>query len=280
MELVLSFREKIKQKVNQAIKQFSMFNRQDRLLLAISGGKDSLGLASLLKDLNYSFSCLFIDLELGEFSLKSAEKVSLFCKKLQLPMQKVSVREELGIDMQDVMAHYPKNACAACGSIKRKIFNRYALKNSFDVLVTGHQLDDEAFALFSNNFRWDFFYLKKSFPVSNSKDGFIKRGKPLCFCRENETGQYALEEGIDFITDKCPFSATNTRSFYKNIFIEFEKKYPHWLEEYYKNFLNQYALLNSIESDRAELKRCQLCGDLTAHEICRVCLIKNHDWKR
>ena len=151
---------KIKHQVSKSIKQYNMFSRKDKILLGVSGGKDSFALAWILKKLNYPFSALFIDLEIPHFSSISLQTTKNFLKNLQIPLIEVSLKQELGYSMQEAKKDYPNNLCALCGTLKRKIFNVITKKVEFDVFCTGHNLEDEAENLLADNLRWDWEYMK------------------------------------------------------------------------------------------------------------------------
>lgn len=270
----------IHHKISNAIKKFQMFSRQEKILVALSGGKDSISLAHSLKNLNYKIECVFIDLGIPGISAKSLKISQDFTKIFQIPLTIVSSKSIEAITMPEIAEKYPERSCAACGSIKRKILNDFALKNSFDVLTTGHHLEDEAVGLFANNLRWDFSYLKKSVPLLKEKEAFIKRAKPLCFCHEEEIREYSQSLNIEIMGDTCPYSDEGTRKKYRAVLDCIEKFFPRFTEEYYKNFLNHYEFLNQFEEKNLKLNPCEECGDLTVSKVCRVCLIKKGLWKR
>jgi uncharacterized protein (TIGR00269 family) len=177
-------------------------------------------------------------------------------------------------------ARYPAQSCAVCGSFKRKMLNRFALEKGFDVLVTGHHMEDEIVSLFANNLRWDWGYLKKSVPAMKKKKGFIKRAKPLCYCRNDEMLEYAAEENIETVELICPYSEKGTRRKYEKVMEEVERQFPGMGEQYYKNFLKNFNFLENFQEEGLSLKTCELCGEITSHSPCRICLIKRGEWKR
>ena len=69
--------------------------------------------------------------------------------------------------------------CAACGTLKRHYFDRAARDGGFDVLATGHNLDDEAAVLLGNVLHWQTEYLGRQVPVLEERPGFPRKVKPL-----------------------------------------------------------------------------------------------------
>ncbi len=276
----MNIEKRIKNKVNQAIKKYNMFTRKEKVLVAVSGGKDSLSLIVVLKELNFNIECLFIDLGFKKFSQLSLSKIEKITTHYKIPLHIVKAKELVGVTIPQAVVKYPQNACAVCGSIKRKIYNSFAKEGGFHILVTGHHLDDEAANLLADNLRWDWGYMKKAQPLLNEKYGFIKRGKPFCFVREKESRAYALLKNIDFIHETCPYEKNASRRKYEKILSKMDEVFPNMVEQYYKNYLKKYHSFKVFPEEMLILNPCQICGDLTTHHTCRVCLIKQKKWKR
>ncbi len=85
--------------------------------------------------------------------------------------------------------------CSACGLSKRHIFDRATLDGGYDVVATGHNLDDEAAVLLGNVLRWDLAYLARQRPVLPGGDGFPRKVKPLVRLGERETAAYCVLTG-------------------------------------------------------------------------------------
>src|SRR5260370_616961 len=102
----------------------------------------------------------------------------------------------------------PRPPCSACGTMKRHYFDAAALEGGFDVLVTGHNLDDEAARLMGNVLRWQTDHLARQRPVlPATHPKFVRKVKPLYLTSEYETAVYAFMRGIDYIVDECPNAA-------------------------------------------------------------------------
>ena len=105
--------------------------------------------------------------------------------------------------------------CSACGLSKRHLFDDAALEGGYDVVVTGHNLDDEAAVLFGNTMRWDIDYLARQLPVLPAGDGFPRKVKPLVRLTERETAAWCIVRGIDYQVEECPMAAGNRHLGYK-----------------------------------------------------------------
>ena len=147
------FRAFFSRQVSRGIEMLNLFTKEDHILVALSGGKDSLALVLELAQQGYDVTGLHLDLGIPGSSDKARSMVERFCQKWQLKLHVVSFEEE-GIAIPKVKAHLRRPICSACGTIKRYYFNKVALDLNYTVLATGHNLDDEVARLFSNTLRW------------------------------------------------------------------------------------------------------------------------------
>ena len=105
--------------------------------------------------------------------------------------------------------------CSACGLSKRHLFDAAARDGGYDVVATGHNLDDEAAVLFGNTLRWDVDYLARQLPVLPGAAAFPKKVKPLVRLTERETAAWCIMRGIDYQVEECPMAAGNRHLGYK-----------------------------------------------------------------
>src|SRR5204862_1723746 len=127
----------------------------------------------------------------------------------------IKLREDYGYDIPTAAAVTRRVPCSACGLSKRHLFDTAALEGGYTVLVTGHNLDDEAAVLFGNTLRWDVEYLARQLPVLPARDGFPKKVKPLIRLTERETAAWCIVRGIDYIVEECSMAAGNRHLGYK-----------------------------------------------------------------
>ena len=97
--------------------------------------------------------------------------------------------------------------CSACGLSKRHLFDAAAREGGYDVVATGHNLDDEAAVLLGNTLRWDIDYLARQLPVLPGGNGFPRKVKPLVRLTERETAAWCIVRGIDYQVEECPMAA-------------------------------------------------------------------------
>ncbi len=154
-----------RRQVAKAIEDYDMLSPDDRILVAVSGGKDSLAVWDMLIEVGYQADGLYIGLGIGEYSTDSGEYVQRFAEERGLHLQTVDLRDEYGYDVPTASRATERVPCSACGLSKRHLFDKAALDGGYDVVVTGHNLDDEAAVLFGNTLRWDIEYLARQMPV-------------------------------------------------------------------------------------------------------------------
>ncbi len=253
-----------------------MFSRKDKILVAVSGGKDSLVLWRLLTNLGYQADGLFIDLNIDDFSLPSRRLSENMAEELNRPLHIVSLKKEVGIGIADLKTR-TKKYCSLCGSLKRYFMNRLARKEGYDVLVTGHNLDDEASSLLSNVVNWQFKYLARKYPVLPEGQGFVRKAKPLCRVTPFEIREYALRSKIEFFEERCPFSPEATRLVYAEMMDALEAKMPGTKLRFYMDYLRKaYPLFHEKHEDfiGRPLVQCALCGEPAVSSPCFVCKLR------
>lgn len=281
----------------RAIEKYKMFSRHERVLVAVSGGKDSLALWDVLLRLGYQADGLYIALGINDpipYSDVSLEKTRAFLTSVIASQAQHSpvCDSESALQTPRAMTHTPTlhvvdiaqtygktipeiarakmrgqgRPCAACGLTKRYVMNRLALEKGYTVLATGHNLDDEIAVLFQNTLRWQMGYLARQAPVlPASHEGLVKKVKPFCRFYERETATYALVRGIDYIYDECPHAIGNLTNFYKTLLNQLEAESPGAKLAFYLEFLRArsegaFAHFNQTE----ELHACEVCGQPTS----------------
>ena len=269
------FFELCRRQVTKAIDHFGMLDHDDKVLVAVSGGKDSLAVWDLLIELGYRADGLYIGLGIGEYSDVSGEHARAFARERGLNLVEVSLRDDYGFDIPTAAKATRRVPCSACGTSKRHLFDKAALDGGYDVLVTGHNLDDEAAVLFGNTLRWDVEYLARQLPVLEARDGFPKKVKPLVRLTERETAAWCILRGIDYLVDECPMAIGNKHLSYKAALNAIEEQSPGSKASFYLNFLDNMAPLleGRTAAATASLQPCVSCGAPTTGELCAFCRV-------
>jgi uncharacterized protein (TIGR00269 family) len=258
-----------------------MFTREEKVLVAVSGGKDSLSLWDILVRLGYQADGLYIGLGIDggiRYSDESHRLTDQFAKKHDLKLHVVDVEKEYGqsIPVLAEQTHRGKGKpCAVCGLTKRHEMNRIARDLGYDVLATGHNLDDEAAVLFGNTLTWTSEYLLRQGPVLPENEGLARKVKPLCRFYEREMTAYAIARGIEYIYDECPFAEGSQSIYYKELLNQLETARPGAKLAFYLSFLEARKsgkLFIEKNVEQAHMHPCTRCRQLTsAPGLCSFC---------
>jgi uncharacterized protein (TIGR00269 family) len=262
-----------REQVRRAIDAFDMMRPGERVLVAVSGGKDSLGAWDLLVDLGYETDGLYLGLGIGDYSDASGRYARDFAAPRGLKLVEIDIPGEYGFDIETAAATVRRPPCGACGLSKRHLFNQAALDGGYDVVATGHNLDDEAAVLFGNVLRWDAPYLGRQYPVLPATPGFVRKVKPLVRLSEREMAAYCVIRGIDYIVEECPMAEGNRHLVYKEALNTLEQKSPGAKANFLFSFLERghERFAGDAESERDELTPCTVCGSPTTGEVCAFC---------
>ena len=260
-----------KKRVKKAIDKFSLISEGEKILVAISGGKDSLSLAYILHDLGYSIEGLYIDLGISKYSDISKEKAINFSQQIDMKLNILSVKDFFyGLSVYDIAKLTRRPACSICGHIKRYLLNKYGYENNFISLATGHNLDDETGVLFGNMINWQMDYLKRQNPYLPSNGKLLKKIKPLVLCSEREMAAFAIINKIDYIENECPYVGGSTYLFNKKLVNKLEAHSPGSKLRYYQGFLDNKKIFGDKQ---ITFKACKVCGYPTTSEVCTFCTL-------
>jgi uncharacterized protein (TIGR00269 family) len=258
--------------VERAVRRERMFTSQDRVLVAVSGGKDSLVLWDVLLRLGYRASGLHLNLGIGDYSRESQEKCEAFARQHGAELLVVDIPAEYGVGVEGLARLSGRVACSACGLSKRYLFNRVARERGFHVVATAHNLDDEAAVLLGNLIAGNTEALVRQAPVLESTHpGLVKKVKPLYRIAERETAAYAVLRGIDYVLDECPNSLGARSLLLKEALNLLEREAPGTKQSLYWNFLEKLRPMLRSAQEPAALRGCAHCGEPTTAEVCAFC---------
>ncbi len=262
-----------REQVRRAIDEFDMVEPGDRLLVAVSGGKDSLAAWEMLTELGYDAAGLYVGLGIDDYSDTSLDHARRFATGRDLDLLEVDLRDEYGYDIPTAADRSRRSPCSACGLSKRHVFDRVAMEGGYDALVTGHNLDDEAAVLFGNVLRWQIDYLARQQPVLPARDGLPRKVKPLVRLSERETAAYCIVSGIDYQVDECPMAKGNRHIAYKEALNAIELDSPGTKADFYLSFQRRGIrhFEDAGEAARDQLGSCQRCGAPSPSELCAFC---------
>ncbi|HNO32370.1 MAG TPA: hypothetical protein PKI78_11335, partial [Anaerolineales bacterium] len=212
------------------------------------------------------------------YSHESQRLTEKFAQERNLKLHVVDIEKEYGHSipvLADISHRGHGRPCAVCGLAKRHEMNRIARDLGYDVLATGHNLDDEAAVLFGNTLQWYPEYLLRQGPVLDASDGLARKVKPLCRFYEREMTAYALARGIEYIYEECPFAEGSQQIFYKESLNQLENVRPGTKLTFYLKFLEAKRsgeLFVEKDAGLKHLHACTQCGQATsAPGLCSFC---------
>jgi uncharacterized protein (TIGR00269 family) len=265
-----------REQVRRAIDGHDMIRPGERVLVAVSGGKDSLALWDILCDLGYAVDGLYLGLGIGEYSDASRDEAVRYARARGLELRTVDLATDHGFDIPGAAAATRRAPCGACGLSKRHLFNAVALEHGYDVVATGHNLDDEAAVLLGNVLRWDAGYLGRQHPVLPATEGFVRKVKPLVRLGERETAAYCVVRRIDYQVEECPMADGNRHLGYKEVLNDLEHRSPGTKAAFLFGFVERGhpRFAGTADDERAALRACDVCGAPTPGDVCAFCRLR------
>jgi uncharacterized protein (TIGR00269 family) len=273
------FLDHCRKQVERAIHDFEMFSPGDRCLVAVSGGKDSLAVWDLLLELGHDATGFHVGLGIGDYSDESGRHARAFARSRNRELIEVDLESSYGINVSSASAGSGRAPCSACGLSKRHLFDKAALDGGYDVLVTGHNLDDEAAVLYGNVLRWDNRALSRQHPVLPAGNGLPRKVKPLIRLTERETAAYCVLRSLDYQVEECPMAAGNKHLLYKAALGTAEAHSPGTKNAFYFGFLRnarEAFVASQADTGTLVLGSCTRCGATSTSEVCAFCRLVEH----
>lgn len=259
----------LEKRVSDTIKKYHLIDAGDVPVVAVSGGKDSLSVWHILNRLGFGADGIYVDLGIGEYSQQSLEKIQKTAEALKRRVFVFHIRKIFERSIDEIARTIRRVPCSACGMIKRYVMNKVCMDHGFNVLITGHNLDDEAAALMGNLLYWKEEYLWKKSPLLEGREGHLSRKiKPLFLCSEREMAAYALISKIDYIYEECPFSTDAKSLTYKSILNKLEEESPGTKLQFIKGYLK---MVKSDEEKARDMSYCSSCGYPCYGDKCNMC---------
>lgn len=278
------FVKSIEERARATISRYGMLKFDDKLAVAVSGGKDSVSLLHVLMKLerNYpkaSLTALTIDEGIAGYREEALNIAAENCQKLGVHHFIFSFKELYGLTLDEIIQRLRKNGetrlstCACCGVLRRKALNIAARRLRANKIVTAHNLDDEAQTVLLNIFHGDVMRIAREKPVTDLVHSkFVQRIKPFCEIPERETALYAFLKKIRFQSTRCPYASEALRNDVRKMLNLMEEKHVGL----------KFTVLSSIERVRpaleeldrkSEFRECSECGEPTSDIICNSCRI-------
>ncbi len=263
------FNRYFEKKVLHTISNFNLLARNEKIAVAVSGGKDSLSLLFLLRKSGYNVTALSIDEGIADYRDKTLKHMVGMCNNYGIPYKIVYFKDIFGRALDDILSSEKVRPCSVCGIFRRYLINRAA--KDFDVLATAHNLDDEAQAVVMNLIKGNIGLLQRQGPVSglNYSGTFVKRVKPFFLTSEKEIMAYSVINKLNAAFGECPYVGVSFRLKVRDLLNDTEMKKPGTKKRLIEWFL--YYKKNLCPAEEINISCCQLCQAPSQHEICSAC---------
>jgi uncharacterized protein (TIGR00269 family) len=285
------FTQSIEEKTRATVAKYGMFRFDDRIALAVSGGKDSVSLLHVLAMLERrhpkaQLVAVTVDEGIKGYRDDALNIAAENCEELGVEHHTVSFRSMFGSTFDSMVKRISETddvkltPCACCGVLRRKALNVAAREMGADKLATAHTLDDETQTTLLNVLHGDVLRIAKEKPVTDKvHPKLVQRVKPFCEIPERETALYAYVKGIRFQSNPCPYASEALRNEVRVMLNTMEEKHPGM----------KYTIFKSIEKIRPALEEtakneglseCIECGEPTTNKVCRTCQLLRHAGSR
>ncbi len=267
------FKNSLRDRVQTTINRHRMFDHWSRVAVAVSGGKDSLTLLHILKEIEdeshgSELIAVTVDEGIGGYRDEALGIVERACREVGVEWRLVSFRDLFDASMDEIATRDRiLGACSFCGVLRRRALNEAAKSVDADRLATGHTLDDMAQSALLNLLRGDIGKMASLDPGGYASPGFVRRVKPLCEVPERETAFYAYLQGFELQSTPCPYAGEAMRGDARAFLNEMEAKRPGTLFTTYNTALRLIPTSAAVEA----MKTCKICGAPSVGDICRVC---------
>ncbi len=275
------FSESIENKVRAVIVKHKMLNHNDRVAVAVSGGKDSMGLLHVLAGMERKFPkaslvAVTVDEGIKGYRDEALAIVAETCRELGIPHHVVSFKTLYGCTLDEMVTRMREREgeltpCAFCGVLRRKAMNTAALEVGATKIATGHTLDDEVQTSLLNIFHGDVPRLATEKPVTEVvHPRLVQKVKPFCEIPERETALYAFVKGLSFQSSPCPYASEALRNDIRGLLNRMEERHAGTKFTVFKSIERMRPALEGL-AEKGEFKECRECGEPSSGELCMAC---------
>ena len=275
------FVRSVEEKVRATIAKYKMLEFDDRIAVAVSGGKDSVSLLHVLVKMERDYPkaslvAVTVDEGIKGYRDEALKIAAENCKKLGINHHIVSFKELYRYTLDEIVKRLKKGKggltpCAYCGVLRRRALNVAARKVKADKIATAHTLDDETQTILLNIFHGDVLRIAREKPVTDeAHPKLVQKVKPFCEIPEKETALYAYVRQVKFQSAPCPYASEALRNDIRMMLNRMEEKHSGIKFTIFKSMEGIRPALEDI-ARKEGLKECSECGEPTTEKICKTC---------
>lgn len=215
--------QKIVGLVRRCVDDYHMIESGDKIAVGVSGGKDSLTLLVLLRELQryypkpFSLAAVTIDMGLGGMDFSP---VQALCDRLEVPFTKI--KTEIG----PIIFEYrqEKNPCSMCAKMRRGALNDAIRELGFNKVALGHHFDDAV-----ETFLMSLFYEGRIGcfePVTYLSRSGVTQIRPMLYIGEKAIEHFAQAQQLPVVRNVCPADKHTKRQEIKELIASLQTQYP------------------------------------------------------
>jgi tRNA 2-thiocytidine biosynthesis protein TtcA len=225
--------KRLRHQVGQAIADFNMIEDGDRVMVCLSGGKDSYTLLDILLKLRAKapvhFELVAVHLDQKQPGY-DPDVLPAYLRARGVPFQ---ILEQDTYSVVKRLVPEGKTMCSLCSRLRRGSLYAHAAGHGYTKIALGHHRDDFVETLFLNLFHQA--ALKAMPPKLRSDDGRNVLIRPLAYCREDDIATYAQQEGFPIMPcNLCGSQENLQRKAVKAMLAEWEQKHPGRIENIFR----------------------------------------------
>ena len=271
------FIESIEKKVIKTVKKEKLLDKGDKVLVALSGGKDSVTTLEILnsfRKMNVIDICaVTVDEGIDNYRQEGVDIAIRHAKRLGIEHKVVSLKEEYGITLDEIMQKDNHiGSCSYCGVFRRTIINKAAREMGATKIATGHNLDDEVQAIMMNYLEGNTDNLTKLGAKSSSKaKEFTVKIKPLRGIPAREIGLYVVAKELEVHFDSCPYAQQSFRGEVSDLINKLSEKHPTIKYSALRGYDKIKEAIGDGFKKTYPQSRCERCGEPSANRLCKAC---------
>jgi uncharacterized protein (TIGR00269 family) len=264
----------VEQRVIDSVRSHGMVRDGDRVVVGLSGGKDSSVLLSILARIipehwNAEIIAVTVDEGIAGYREETIQSAVSLTSQLGIPHYIVSFESLFETTLDSLLDTHSLRACTACGILRKKALSDAAREIAATCIATGHNLDDAAQSVLMNYLRGDFERLLRD-SSSREDRGFIRRIKPLIEVNEKEITLYSMINGITGQLPECPYATTAFRAEVRTLQAAIEYHCPgasHQIIQGQEDLCKQAK--KTVQ--QGTVRYCATCGDPCSGAVCQAC---------
>lgn len=272
------FIESIEKKVIKTVKKEKLLDKGDKVLVALSGGKDSVTTLEILnsfREMNIIDICaVTVDEGIDNYRQDGVDIAIRHAERLGIEHKVVSLKDEYGITLDEIMQkENHKGSCSYCGVFRRTIINKAARDMNATKIATGHNLDDEVQAIMMNYLEGNVDNMGKlGAKTESNAEEFTPKIKPLREIPEREIGLYVVAKELEVHFDSCPYAMQSFRGEVSEVINQLALKHPTIKYSTLRGYDKIKPLIkDEFKKDYSQGGRCKRCGEPSSNELCKAC---------